>query len=157
MKSRNHRLAILLLTAAVLLVVGCKQKTVYHNYEHTATTGWEKNDTLFFYVPAAQQSGELSEEVELRTTNNYPFLSVSLIITRTTFPNKLSQTDTLYCTLADENGNIQGRGVNYYQHRFHLSNFYINKGDSSVIAIRHNMKRETLPGIIDVGVRLIKN
>jgi hypothetical protein len=47
--------------------------------------------------------------------------------------------------------------VNYFQHRFHLTNFYANKGDSMVIAIRHNMRRDLLPGIMDVGVRLTMN
>lgn len=157
MRSRSHRLAALLLTAVALLVVGCKQKTLYHHYEHTATTGWEKNDTLFFHVPAAQQGEELSEEVELRTNSSYPFLGVSLIVVQTTFPSNVSQKDTLFCTLADEDGNIQGKGVNYYQHHFHLKDFYTNQGDSIVIAIHHNMKRETLPGIVDVGVKLIKH
>ena len=154
---RSHRLAALLLTAVVLTVAGCTSKTVYHHYEHTGTTGWEKDDTLFFRVPAMGQGSELSEEVELRTNSSYLFQDVSLIIKQTTFPSKVSRTDTLFCTLTDEEGNIQGKGVNYFQHRFHLTNFYANKGDSMVIAIRHNMRRDLLPGIMDVGVRLTMN
>ena len=157
MRRWSHTLAVLLLTATALSAVGCKSRTVYHHYEHTATTGWEKDDTLFFRVPAMGQGSELSEEVELRTNSSYLFQDVSLIIKQTTFPSKVSRTDTLFCTLTDEEGNIQGKGVNYFQHRFHLTNFYANKGDSMVIAIRHNMRRDLLPGIMDVGVRLTMN
>ena len=156
MRRWSHTLAVLLLTATTLSTVGCKSRTVYHHYEHTATTGWEKDDTLFFHVPRQQQGVVLHEAVELRTNSRYPFLGISLIVKQTTLPGGVSRTDTLSCTLADEDGNIKGKGVNYYQHVFPLADISLSEGDSVVIAIRHNMIRETLPGIADVGVRLSK-
>ena len=83
-------------------------------------------------------------------------LPTNIIVKQTTLPSGVSRTDTLSCTLADEDGNILGKGVNYYQHVFPLTNISLSEGESVVIAIRHNMIRETLPGIADVGIRLSK-
>lgn len=139
------------------MMVGCKPQTVvYHHYEHAATTGWEKDDTLFFKIPPSEVGGVFAEDVELRTNNDYPFMGISLIVKQVIFPSMVSRADTIFCTLAEEDGTITGKGINYYQHRFPLKDISLNEGDSVVISIRHNMIRETLPGIIDVGIRLSK-
>ena len=54
--------------------------------------------------------------------------------------------------LTDEKGNAIGKGINYHQYRFPVSSFDLNNGDSLVVNIRHDMKREILPGICDVGL-----
>ncbi|MBP7359673.1 MAG: gliding motility lipoprotein GldH, partial [Prevotella sp.] len=45
-------------------------------------------------------------------------------------------------------------GISYYQYNFNISHIELHKGDSIHVCIRHNMKREILPGISDVGFSL---
>ena len=119
-----------------------------------------------FCVPPVRQSTVLHEEVELRISDRYPFMGLSLVVEHTTVPANTSRkagktlpaglmrTDTLNCSLVDQNGNFKVKGIGYYQYHFHLTDISVNEGDSLVIAIRHAMRRETLPGIADVGLKL---
>ena len=147
---------MLLLTVALILV-GCNRHTVYHHYEQAPVSGWERNDTLVFCVKPAAADAVLHEEVELRINNQYPFMGLVLIVEQTTFPSNVRRVDTLNCQLIDEKGNVKGKGINYVQYSYHLTDLGVSEGDSIAIAIRHNMKREILPGIVDLGVHLIKN
>ena len=116
-------------------------------------TGWEKNDTLTFSVKVKERA-VVKRDVELRISGEYPFQRLNLIIDQTTYPTGISRRDTLNCDLIDPQGNIRGRGLSLYQYRFHMTDISLNEGDSLCVSIRHNMKRETLPGIADIGLRL---
>lgn len=142
------------LTVALILASCNRKTTIYHHYEHTSLEGWEKNDTLQFSVHAATQRAVVRREVELRITNDYPFRSLNLVVDQTTFPSHIHRHDTLQCNLIDTRGNVYGDGINLYQYCFNLTDISLNEGDSLSISIRHNMKREILPGIADIGIRL---
>ncbi|MBQ3304050.1 MAG: gliding motility lipoprotein GldH [Clostridia bacterium] len=152
--SRNSTIAILLTIIIAVALTACNRKTEYHHYEHTPITGWEKNDTLVFDVGPIKKSGTFREEVGLRINGMYPFMSLCLVIEQTTTPGALLKRDTLNCSLIDSRGNVKGQGISNYQYNFHLNDLTLNRGDSLRICIRHNMKREILPGIADVGLLL---
>ena len=138
----------------VLAVAGCDRKTVFHHYEHTPLTGWEKGDTLFFTIQRMPLTAVLQRDVELRTTDSYPFGNISLVVEQTTFPSRLTRRDTLDCRLVTPDGTLTGRGITLYQYRFPLPAVSLAEGDSVRLGICHNMRRETLTGIADVGIRL---
>lgn len=144
--------SFIVLTVA-LAFAGCNRKTIYHHYEHTPISGWDKNDTLTFTVKAKQRA-VIQRDIELRISGDYPFQRLNLIVEQTTYPNGIRRRDTLSCDLIDPQGNILGQGVSLYQYRFHMTDISLNEDDSLCIDIRHNMKREILPGIADVGVCL---
>ena len=85
---------------------------------------------------------------------DYPFQSINLIVEQTTLPARLFRRDTLNCNLVTAKGKIKGEGITLYQYRFALPDISLNEGDSLSVSIRHNMKREILPGIADIGLRL---
>lgn len=151
--NRNSIPVLLTLLFAVALVA-CNRKTVYHHYEHTPIAGWEKNDTLTFDVGPVAAGGHFHEEIGLRINGMYPFMSLCLVIDQTTQPGGLLRRDTLNCSLIDNRGNVKGRGISSYQYNFHLTDITLAAGDSLHVCVRHNMKREILPGIADVGILL---
>ncbi len=134
----------------------CNRKTVYHHYEHTTVNGWEKNDTLSFTVMPLGSSCVLHEEVGLRINGLYPFMSLCLVIDQETRPGAMFRRDTLNCSLIDSRGNVKGQGVGYYQYSFHLTDLSLGADDTLRVRVRHNMKREILPGIADIGLMLRK-
>lgn len=154
--SLRNSLSILLITV-VLALAGCDNNTVYHHYEQTSVSGWERSDTLLFNVASAKSDAVLKEEVELRINNTYPFMGLCLVVEQTTYPSNVRHIDTLNCQLIDEEGQTKGDGLNYIQYHFHLTDISVSEGDSLAIAIHHNMKREILPGVVDVGIRLAKH
>ena len=156
---RNKRLSYALPTLITILtvattLVSCNRNTVFYHYEHTPITGWEKNDTLIFDVPSTSASGRYEEEVGLRINGSYPFMSLTLIIDQTVLPDNITRSDTLNCRLTTPGGNKKGHGVSCYQYSFPLKDINLKQGDSLHICIRHNMKREILPGISDIGMKI---
>lgn len=150
-KSNKWLYLILCLTVAF---ISCDRKTIYHHYEHTPLAGWEKEDTLFFAIGRMTHKSTLQRDVELRTADNYPFRSLSLIVEQTVLPSGQMSRDTIDCDLTTPDGNIIGQGITLYQYRYPLPAVSLNEGDSISLRIYHNMRREVLAGIADVGIRL---
>lgn len=140
----------------MLLVASCTGNKVYDHYSHTLLTGWEKADALSFDVPSLTETGHYATRLGLRISNSYPFQSLTLIVEQTVYPSGHKQADTLSCHLFDRKGTVQGQGVSYFQYHFSVSQMSLQKGDSLHITVRHNMKREIMPGISDVGIEVEK-
>ena len=153
-KRNNKWLCLAFLITVALVTASCDRKTIYHHYEHTSLTGWEKGDTLFFSPKRMTQTAVIQRDVELRISDNYPFRSLNLIIEQTTLPSCHIRRDTLDCQFMTPDGKILGQGITLYQYRFRLPEVSLNEGDSLSISIYHNMRREILSGIADIGVRL---
>ena len=137
-----------------MMLTACDDRTVYSHYESTPVKGWERNDTLSFDVAPMQQTGQYVAEVGLRIAGSYPFKGVTLVVEQTVMPSNMKQTYTLNCDLIDDLGRIKGKGINHYQYSFPLSTLKLNEGESLHVSIHHDMKREILPGITDVGLKL---
>jgi gliding motility-associated lipoprotein GldH len=140
----------------IMAVTACTGNKVYDTYNHTPISGWEKNDTLLFDVPAMKNSGSYQEFLGLRINGAYPFVGLTLIIEQTKYPQNLTQIDTVNCQLINKNGTYKGQGVASIQYKFPISTLQLEKGDSLHICIRHDMKREILPGISEIGIECMK-
>ena len=141
---------------AVSLLTACKQSTVYFHYEDTPEGGWEKNDYLVFDTDTLTEDAIYQEEVAIRINNKYPFMQLSLIVEQTVYPARYSMIDTLDCKLIDERGNVMGEGFSQYHYIFPLRTLHLNHGDLLHLSVRHSMKREILPGITGVGIKVGK-
>lgn len=152
-----YREGFAIIITAALACVGlgsCNRKMVYDKYVNTPVAGWEKNDPIAYALPRIDSSGVYEASVGLRTTDAYPFMSITLIVQKKFVEKDSVATDTVRCQLTDQKGNAVGKGIIYHQYRFPVSEFALSNGDSIVVSIRHDMKREILPGISDVGLIL---
>lgn len=151
---RYALLPILVLSTIVLALAACRGSVVYDTYAHTQLVGWDKSDTLCFNVPPLLQGGLYRQEVGLRVNSSFPFTGITLVVDQTVEPGHRLYSDTLRCRLTDNRGNTLGQGVSYYQFDFPVSDLHLETGDSLHVCVRHIMKREILPGVADVGIRL---
>ena len=156
MQKSRHTLLYYIGLVILLTCVACDHKTVYSQYESVAISGWEKNDMLSFSTPPIQQTGDFQEKIGLRISGLYPFMGLTLIIDQTKLPSMETERDTLNCDLIDHNGNAKGPGISNYQYEIALKTIALNEGESLHIDIRHDMKREILPGVSDVGIILTR-
>ena len=140
----------------LLSCMACKNQVTYSHYEHVPIAGWEKNDTLPFSIEPIKQEGLYQENLGIRINGAYPFMGLTLIIEQTIFPSMKTLSDTLNYELIDEDGNMKCKGISHYQYSFPLKTLSLQEGDSLSINIRHDMKREILPGISDIGITLTK-
>lgn len=157
-RMRNNRrcalLSVLLLFVAVLS--SCRDDVVFYHYEATDVEGWEKNDVVVFEVPRFEESHTYSLSVGLRLSNAYPFRNLNVVVEQTTYPSRHTTIDTLSCNVADKHGFVLGKGISLYQYHLPARKCFYVHDDSLCIKIKHNMKREILPGISDVGIYIKK-
>ena len=151
----NNSKCIALLAAMLLLVLSaCNRKLVYDRYLSTPISGWEKNDTLSYDIRPVSGTDTYDMWLGLRTSEAYPFTAITLIVEQHIYPTDTIVNDTVNCKLTDRHGNASGTGVNFHQYRFPVTELQLQDGDSIHIRVRHDMKREILPGISDVGISL---
>lgn len=150
---------ILFIIATVAVIASCTGGKVYDHYEHTPIAGWDKVDMLSYDVPALPDSGFYSTTLGLRINGYYPYQKLTLIVEQTVIHDaKVSKsspvtfTDTLNCTLFDRKGEVKGQGVSYYQYHFRISERHLAMGDSLHVTVHHDMQREIMPGIADIGI-----
>ena len=88
-------------------------------------------------------------------------MGLTLIVNQSIFPKdklqgmeKTEKSDTIQCDLIDKSGATKGQGISYYQYNFPINAYRFASGDSIHITVKHNMKREILPGISDIGIKM---
>lgn len=147
----------LILNSSLLILAlasSCQSRTAYYQYRHTPVQGWEKNDTLAFNIPCVPAAGDYGAEVGVRINNEFPFKALTLIIEQQVLPSGKTFTDTLRCPLISDKGKSLGQGVGSYQYTFPLRRLRLSEGDSLHVVIRHDMMREIMPGVSDIGYEL---
>lgn len=153
--SRMRRYVSILLMAWVLLA-GCNDSLVYSTFRSTPTNGWDKNEPLKFEVPPMRDEGNYNLSLGVRLSDDFPFRNLHVAIRQECYPSGEEMADTIIYEVVDQHGNINGQGVNYYQYEMPVFTTALHKGDSLFVTVKHIMKREILPGILDVGV-IIEN
>lgn len=135
----------------------CDVSTTYDHYQHTPVAGWEKTDTLFFNVPKVHRAGMYNEYVGVRINRLYPFTALTLIVDQHILPSNRVEVDTISCKFDARDGLQMANGVGYFQYRFLLKKVQLEHNDSVVVTIRHDMKREILPGIANIGFKVSRD
>lgn len=161
MKKASSKLLAALLA---IVVCGCSPDRVYDEYHPTPMKGWEKTEPVIFHVPPVSEAGDYRMEIGLRTTMEFPFTTLILAVAQEVFPSvspspsvsviPRSRSTFLTCRLIEDNGRSKGNGLSIQQHSFPADTLRLQAGDSLVVSVRHDMKREILPGVCDVGMTL---
>ena len=155
-RAMSLRIAAMTLALVAMLLTACDHRTIYDRYESTALSGWEKNDTITFAIRPLKDAATYRALLGVRTTDSYPFTSLTLIVEQEIMPAHRVLVDTICCELTDEQGKVLGDGIGYRQYQFEVRQLQLQEGDSLHVVVRHDMKREILPGICDVGIKLLK-
>ena len=146
----------LLLTVAWSMTSCSRQQTVYANYAPIDDTTWEKTDTITFDVPPVKAAGTYQEKLGLRLADDFPFLALSMDIEIQVQPKGILHSSQHKFSVIDQGGNPKGKGLSLQQYTFDLGDLELEEGDSLHISMAHNMKREILLGVVDLGIILIK-
>lgn len=157
--SRTHHFIAklgLLLAVPALLLTACRQRPIYSHYEAVSIDDWQRDDTLHFVVAQGIEDGTYRETLGLRASTAYPFTSLSLIVRQQVQPSGATRCDTVMINLVDNDGRPLGHGTGLCQYDIPLEDIALSTGDTMFIDIRHNMKREILHGITDVGMTIEK-
>lgn len=141
-----------LLTGIVMMILTACDGKVYDTYRHTSLEGWERNDTLCYDVAKMAKAGDYLVELGLRTDYDYPFVAITLIVDQTILPEGTTLRDTLDCRLVKPNSTQKTGGISCFEYNTEVRRLRLNANDSMHITVRHDMKRDILPGVSDVGI-----
>ena len=150
----RKQLFFVFMAAMLIMLAACNRRLVYDKYVSTPVTGWEKNDTLSFEISPVDSAASYLSYLGLRITDAYPFTALTLIVEQHVYPRDEVMVDTVHCQLTDDRGNATGNGLSYHQYKFPITLMQLQHGDSIHVRVRHDMKREILPGVSDVGLSL---
>lgn len=150
----RKQLVFVFMAAMLIMIAACNRRLVYDKYVSTPVAGWEKNDTLSFEISPVDSAASYQSYLGLRITDAYPFTALTLIVEQHVYPRDEIKIDTVHCQLTDNRGNATGNGLSYHQYKFPITLMQLQHGDSIHVRVRHDMKREILPGVSDIGMSL---
>jgi len=156
MQSKRRLLFYFLLLGMLLTLFSCHQQKIYSHYEHMPTDGWDRTDTVHFYIPAVKASGIYKGEVGVRDWIEFPYTALSLEIMMEVHPQQARKIFTVKCPLFENTGKQLGKGIGYFQDTFPFGDIELNEGDSVHVCVTHMMRREQIPGVADIGITLLR-
>ncbi len=92
--------------------------------------------------------------LEFRTTCAFPYQNLWLVVEQRLHDPKRLRRDTIEYVLTGPQGTDKEKGVNLTSHERDLPPEKFIGGQHGQICVYHIMRRETVPGICDVGLRL---
>lgn len=154
--SRHTRLTatVFLLSAGLsLLLSGCMDRTVFHHCQSVPQCVWQQEDTLLFRPDTLAPGQPYTLQVQARILQDYPYRQLQILVEHNL--EKEPCADTLLLQITDTAGVMLGRQI--FLHQVHTATHTFTPQQSrGWIRIRHLMRREALPGISDIGIRLQK-
>lgn len=140
--------------SACLALMGCDEHVHFHAYQPISLQGWEKRDTVTFTIDSIPHKGTYQFEIGIRTAGTCPYQAIWLIVHRELTHPYLSRTDTIKCTFVDAVSYKTGKGIYTHQYVFPLPALDLRQKQHCKIRISHFMKKETLSGICDIGLKV---
>lgn len=152
-------LTFALLLSLFCLFSGCRERTVFHQYAATDVDGWDVTERVVFKVDTLHRKGIYQPTLHLRVTTGgeYPFQTIAIAVHQQwqAADSLVSERiDTLQCRLLTPTGHRLERGISLSQHAYALPPLQLPAGTVGRISIVHLMRKETIPGVTDVGFSL---
>lgn len=150
---------ILYVICLLSTVCSCSLNVKYSKYEPISSDGWNIKDTVRFNTDTLWESGRYGFSCGVRTNRAYPYRELVLRVQRKVYRDSLLVLDKLEkitCPIVTNEGGFTGDGVATKLHETDLKDFVMQRGDSVEVLIYQQMTRETLPGIVDVGIKMEK-
>lgn len=145
---RTHKRTItnfIILISVLITTISCQENIFYHSYQPVNNTGWERDDTFLYQLPASIHCSEYEYELGIRHKDSYKYRDIWLTVNE----------DTLHLFLADSIGYWKGNGIGEIRQCTHR--FTIPSQDSiQEIRINHIMQDNPLVGIHDIGIQIKK-
>lgn len=158
----RHTLPLLLLCILAgcggWIMTGCtspQEKTVVFSYHHMADNSWDRQDSILFPIDSVSHSGQYRLSVMMRATSEVPFQRVAVVVEQSFVHPRFHRKDTVWATLTDNRGNMDGKGLVLHNYDFPDSQpLRLHRGQKGIVRITHIMRRMQIDGIQDVGIRI---
>lgn len=152
----NKTILFSLLLSSATMVTACQHRPVAYSYETIDADGWDKTDTLRYLIDSLENGGRYKLTIGIRTSvsDPYPYRSLWMLVKQRWQNSERLVVDTVECSLIDEKGDTNGKGVSIFETVLPCHALELPRGACGEITVNHLMQREVLPGILSVGVKL---
>ena len=147
---------VLLLAISSLLLVACQQNVAFSTFESVPVNGWKAASMVVFYPLVEDSTADYQMQIIIRHTDRYPYQNMWMFVD-VMQDSLLLRRDTIEAHLANARGEWYGKGMSeYILPIIYLEHITLPKGEYTV-GIQQGMREESLRGITDIGLKLIKN
>lgn len=150
--------SLLLSIASLFLAIGCsspQEDNIIFSYRQLPDNSWDRQEKIRFPIDSITHSGLYRLSVALRTTSEVPFQKVAVVVEESFAHPHFYRRDTIYVSLTDTRGNIEGHGLVLYNYVMPDSQaLYLHRGQKGSVGVSHIMRRMQLDGIRDIGIRI---
>lgn len=137
-----------------LAVSACGHEDWFHTYRQIPAAVWAKADTLAFELPAVPDSGFYDFSVEMRTTADFPYTGLKIAALTVVGEAVPERRDTVDAPVQSATGAPLGEGLTLRHHESPLFRLFLPAGERPVLRLFHLMRREDIPGITAVGLKV---
>lgn len=151
----KHIFLILIILATTLVFYSCDSNRYFEQNQKLVDEKWYYQDAPNFEFDMVDTNSMFNFYINLRNTNDYPFANLYVFI-NSEFPDGETARDTIELQLAAMDGKWLGSGKGRYKY----NQFILRRAMKFVqtgtyrFSIEHGMRRDTLKGISDIGIRL---
>ena len=151
----------LLFISIVVLFISCDKKRVFDDYKSVGNA-WSKNQVVTFDLPKLDTAKKYNLFVNLRTTEQYQFNNLFLIV-KLEQPDGLIKVDTLEYQMADLDGTMLGNGFSDIKESklFYKEGIQFKSSEKNKVHINQAVRQtgkvigvQNLEGITEVGFRI---
>lgn len=153
----SDRLALFLLFFPVLFFAACDPGAVYDNNKNLPGNVWKSGQIIRFDVELEDTVSIHKFYLNLRHGTEYRYANIFLFIS-STFPDGTEARDTLECILADPAGKWLGKGISNIRDNQVLlrRGLRFPQQGTYIFEFEQAMREPELEGIMDVGLRIVK-
>jgi gliding motility-associated lipoprotein GldH len=143
--------------AVIFMLSGCVSPALYDNNKSLPDDVWKSDQVIRFDVKLEDTTSICKFYLNFRHTTNYRYANLFLFI-NTTFPDGREARDTVECILADPSGKWLGKGISNIRDNQVLLRRGIRfpQVGTYVFEFEQAMREPELEGIMDVGLRIVK-
>jgi len=138
-----------------LALVSCDNNRYYEHNEAIANNTWFYDDAKVFELEIEDSLLSFNFYINVRNTVDYEFANLYFFI-KSELPDGEFALDTVECQLADYQGKWLGDGRGEFRDNSFIlrENMRFQKKGTYRFCLKHGMRRDSLKGIADVGIRL---
>jgi len=140
---------------ALLVLVSCDRSRFFEQNQAIEDELWSAKEVKTYTFDITDTNSLFSFYINVRNTNEYPYANLYVFV-ESKFPDNQLARDTIELQLARLNGQWLGSGQGKYKY----NQFILRKGmrfvqaGSYTFSIEHGMRKDSLNGIADIGIRL---
>ena len=147
----------ILILIVSLLLVGCQGDIVYTVFKSLPNVGWEADSSLCYQPVVTDSVVDYQMLITIRHTDVYPYQNLWLFVDIEQDSLLLTR-DTIECYMANERGEWLGGGLTVHElPLLYSENYQFGNSGEYQISITQGMREDTLVGIKEVGVKIIRN